>query len=85
MIYGNIALKFNSHKNKNPGRIIKEIVSSELESEIIKMLRIDTNNNKRGQQVLQQKNYNATVVNGLIEVREKRAINRSEDMASLLV
>jgi ABC-2 type transport system ATP-binding protein len=67
------------------GSIIKEVFSSELKNEIIKKLKIDTNENERAVHLLQEKKYNATILNGLIEVWDNNAINKPEVIATLLV
>lgn len=66
------------------GRIIKEMISGELKNEIIKKLQVDTNNNERAQQLLQEK-YNTKISGGIIEIHDQNAITRPEEIATLLV
>lgn len=67
------------------GRIIKEMVSSQLKSEIIKVLHVDTNENEKALQFIKEKRYHATIIDDLIEIRDNSAINNPEDIATLLV
>lgn len=67
------------------GSMIKEVISGELKSEIIKMLQIDTYDNDGAVQLLQEKKYNTTILDGSIEVRDQKAIENPEAIASLLV
>lgn len=67
------------------GALIQEMVSGELKREIIRKLQVDTNENERAVQLLQERNYNATILDGLIEVGDQDAIDHPEDIATLLV
>lgn len=67
------------------GTLIKEIVTSELKSDITRKLQIDTNENKQAVQLLQERMYNAKIHDGLIELLDNTAINNPEQIATLLV
>lgn len=67
------------------GRIIREMVSSELKYEIIKKLQIDTTDNERAESILKENNYSPRIVEGIIEIRDPQGINHPEVIAALLV
>jgi ABC-2 type transport system ATP-binding protein len=68
------------------GKLIKEINTNELEHHIIKKLCIDTSDNRKALQTLNNMNF-ASVMNesGIIESSDNQAIKKPEDIASLLV
>lgn len=67
------------------GTLIKEIVSGELKNEINKKLQVDTIQNEQAFQLLQDKQYNPEIHQGLIEIRDLNVINNPENIATLLV
>jgi ABC-2 type transport system ATP-binding protein len=67
------------------GALIKEIKTSELNSQVIKKLCIITTNNDKAVKVLTEKGFKCTANNGLIKLMSREAINSPEIIATLLV
>ncbi len=68
------------------GKLIKEINTSELEDQIIKKLCVNTNENQKALQILNENGFNASINgNGLIESTEINAIQKPELISALLV
>ncbi len=68
------------------GRLIKEINTNELEHQIIKKLCINTFDNRKALQLLNDKDYSASINElGLIESIDSKAINQPENISTLLV
>lgn len=70
----------------NNGQLIKEINTSDLEHQIIKKLIIDTKNNSQAIDILRKNNFTASKnESGTIEICESKAINKPEEITTLLV
>jgi ABC-2 type transport system ATP-binding protein len=68
------------------GKLIKEINTSELEDQIIKKLCVNTNENKKALQILNDNGFSASINgNGLIESTKINAIQQPELITTLLV
>ena len=68
------------------GRLIKEINTNELEHQIIKKLCINTSDNRKALQLLNDKDYSASINElGLIESIDSRALTQLENISTLLV
>lgn len=68
------------------GRLIKEINTNELEHQIIKKLCINTFDNRKALQLLNDKDYSASINElGLIESIDSKAITQPENISTLLV
>ena len=68
------------------GQLIKEINTSELEDQIIKKLCVNTNENQKALQILNENGFNASINgNGLIESTEINAIQQPELISTILV
>lgn len=67
------------------GGLIKEIKSSELHTQIIKKLCVAATNNEKAANILQEKGFKPTIKTETIELTDKKAIDKPEEIASLLV
>jgi ABC-2 type transport system ATP-binding protein len=68
------------------GKLIKEINTNELENQIIKKLCINTYENQKALQILEDNGFNASINgNGIIESTEIKAIQHPESISTLLV
>jgi ABC-2 type transport system ATP-binding protein len=68
------------------GYLIKELNSSQLEAQIIRKLKIDTNNNEEARQLLQKSGYvSALTAENQLETMDPEAIGAPEKIATLLV
>lgn len=68
------------------GKLIKELYSSDLEKELIHKLIIDTTNNVSALIALKEKGLEkCSVLNGVIEIFDKSALNAPQEIAALLV
>ncbi len=68
------------------GKLIKEINTNELEDQIIKKLCVNTNENQKALQILNENGFKASINgNGLIESTEIDAIQQPELISALLV
>ncbi|MDR0430288.1 MAG: ABC transporter ATP-binding protein [Tannerellaceae bacterium] len=84
-ILGEISKLANRIAIIHRGKLIKELSAGELDGKLIKKLLIKTNENERALQYLNQKNYNAAIVNNEIETTDIRAIEKPEEISKLLV
>jgi len=66
------------------GALIKEIKSTELDSQIIKKLCISTNDNEKAIQLLREKGFECQTNNDKIEIPDISAINQPETIALIL-
>jgi len=67
------------------GALIKEIRSSELDTQIIKKLHISTNDDEKATKILREKGYECTTNNKMIELLSMEAISKPELIATILV
>ncbi|MCC5929629.1 MAG: ABC transporter ATP-binding protein [Cyclobacteriaceae bacterium] len=67
------------------GALIKEIKSSELDSQIIKKLCISTHDNETAQKILLEKGFEASIHHEMLELISHDAINKPEEIATILV
>ncbi|MDR0377859.1 MAG: ABC transporter ATP-binding protein, partial [Spirochaetaceae bacterium] len=66
------------------GKLVTELSVDELNEKLIKKLLIKTNGNERAVQYLNSGNYHAVIANNEIEVTDKRAIEKPEEISKLL-
>ncbi len=68
------------------GKLIKEINTNELEHQIIKKLCVNTSDNHKALQILNERKFNASINGiGLVESLENTAIEQPEIISTLLV
>ena len=67
------------------GALIREIRSSELHEQVIKKLCISTNNNGKAIKILAENGFKCSTQNETIELLSKEAIDRPEELATILV
>jgi ABC-2 type transport system ATP-binding protein len=67
------------------GKLLEELSADELSGKLIKKLLIKTNKNENALKYLNDEKYNAVINDGEIEITDKRAIEKPEEISRLLM
>ena len=84
-ILGEISKLANRIGIIHKGKLLEELNSEELNNKLIKKLLVKTNDNEQAINYLTNAGYNTVLKNDEIEIIDKKAITKPEDISTLLV
>ena len=83
-ILGEISKLANRIAIIHRGKLLEELNIDELHNRLIKKLLVKTNGNEQVLQYLNNEKYNAVIAHGEIEITDKKAIEKPEEISKLL-
>ncbi|MDR0415098.1 MAG: ABC transporter ATP-binding protein [Prevotellaceae bacterium] len=84
-ILGEISKLANRIAIIHRGKLMKELSVDKLNEKLVKKLLVKTSENERAAQYLNSERYHAVVANNEIEITDRRAIEKPEEISKLLV